>query len=203
MQTARNTLSRHDSPVRRAKLNTLLNNAETKLRKAGLWEESKPNKRVDTDSTADPAFIAERDAVPLEYVKFTAADLEKAVGKIDGVNLAFEDYTESEVELVNIEALNKGQGRGTAAMEKIVAEADRHGVDLMRIPTGEPESDKRERLEEFYGRFGFENDGEVMRRRPVPSSMPATMRFALGRVSTALRTDCPLNHKMSGIFISL
>jgi hypothetical protein len=51
-------------------------------------------------------------------------------------------------------------------MQKIVNAADKHQINMMLIPGGDEA--KRERLSNFYGRFGFNDDGEVMRRKPKP-----------------------------------
>jgi len=97
--------------------------------------------------------------------------LKQEVGELNGLSaLSFEEYTDSEVEISNIETIIKGSGAGTKAMRAIIRAADKHGIDLMLIPAGS--GDRRERLVDFYSRFGFEEDGDVMRRSAhrVPQS---------------------------------
>jgi hypothetical protein len=91
-----------------------------------------------------------------------AATLEKELSLPTGVTLSLEDYTDSEVELANLEAVEQNQGAGSEAMRQLTRAADRNGVNLMLIPAGDRV--KRERLADFYGRFGFQEDGDVMRR---------------------------------------
>lgn len=91
-----------------------------------------------------------------------AATLEKELSLPTGVTLSLEDYTDSEVELANLEAVEQNQGAGSEAMRQLTRAADRNGVNLMLIPAGNEA--KRERLADFYGRFGFQEDGDVMRR---------------------------------------
>lgn len=89
--------------------------------------------------------------------------LHREIGELPNIkNFRLENYTDDEVELVNLEAKNPGQGHGSDAMRRLVNAADKHKVDLMLIPAGERE--KREKLSEFYGQFGFSEDGDVMRR---------------------------------------
>jgi len=83
-----------------------------------------------------------------------------------GVNISLEVYAENEVELANIEAVQKNQGAGTKAMQSLIEAADKNGINLMLIPAGDDA--KKQRLTVFYGRFGFESDGDVMRRRAAP-----------------------------------
>lgn len=91
-----------------------------------------------------------------------ADTLEKELSLPTGVKLALEDYTPNEVELTNLEAVEQNQGAGSEAMRQLTRAADRNGVNLMLIPAGDEA--KRERLADFYGRFGFQQDGDVMRR---------------------------------------
>ena len=92
-----------------------------------------------------------------------SARLSKEVGMPEGIrHLSFEDYTPEEVELVNLEALQKGMGYGSSAMSKITNAADKNKINMMLIPAGDEA--KRARLSDFYGRFGFSEDGDVMRR---------------------------------------
>jgi GNAT superfamily N-acetyltransferase len=93
-----------------------------------------------------------------------SAKMSKEVGNLHGIkNLSFEDYAPNEVELVNLEAHEQGKGHGSNAMQKITSAADKHKINLMLIPAGD--KSKRDRLSDFYGRFGFSDDGDVMRRR--------------------------------------
>lgn len=89
---------------------------------------------------------------------------------ISGLTVVLEDYDIStrQVELVNIEASPRNCGAGTAAMQRLTGLADNNQITLMLILAGEPTSDKRGRLAQFYDRFGFEEQecGEIMRRSP-------------------------------------
>ncbi len=49
------------------------------------------------------------------------------------------------------------------AMQSLIEAADKNGINLMLIPAGDQA--KQERLTDFYSRFGFESDGDVMRRK--------------------------------------
>ena len=92
-----------------------------------------------------------------------SAKISKEVGMPTGIkSLSFEDYAPNEVELVNLEAIKKGQGYGSNAMRKIIDSADQNRVNMMLIPAGDEA--KRARLSDFYSRFGFSEDGDVMRR---------------------------------------
>ena len=102
--------------------------------------------------------------------------LQNMVGQSDGVNLVLDDYTDSEVELVNIESVTKNRGDGSRAMEKLTSSADKLNINLMLIPAGDQA--KRDRLESFYARFGFENDGDVMRRPTNPNIQMSRQRLA-------------------------
>jgi hypothetical protein len=94
--------------------------------------------------------------------------MSKEVGELPGIkHLSFEDYAPGEVELVNLEAHEKSKGHGTSAMHRITSAADKHKINLMLIPAGD--ESKQKRLSDFYGRFGFLNDGDVMRRRHKPT----------------------------------
>lgn len=92
-----------------------------------------------------------------------AGRLSALLGIPDGIKeLILEEYSDGEVEIASIEALVPGQGFGSLAMNQICAAADREKIDLMVIPAGEGK--KTGRLKRFYARFGFEEDGDVMRR---------------------------------------
>jgi len=97
-------------------------------------------------------------------VELDCADrLSALLGIPEGIKeLILEEYADGEVEIASIEALMPGRGFGSLAMNQICAAADREKIDLMVIPAGEGK--KVERLKRFYARFGFEEDGEVMRR---------------------------------------
>lgn len=89
--------------------------------------------------------------------------MSQEVGRPHGIkSLSFEDYAPNEVELVNLEAHEQGKGHGTRAMRKITEAADKHKINLMLIPAGD--ESKRERLSDFYGQHGFNEDGDVLRR---------------------------------------
>ena len=102
---------------------------------------------------------------------------------VAGVDIKLEDYTDDEVELVNIEADVKGEGKGSAAMTRLVGLASEMSIPLVLIPAGIPGEEHWERLIEFYSRFGFEESGEMMRRsagvarrtvRTAAEAMPAS-----------------------------
>mgnify|MGYP006139615091 CR=1 FL=1 len=89
--------------------------------------------------------------------------LTKIVGIPEGIRvLTLEQYSPGEVEIVNIEASRPGNGLGSMAMIQICAAADLENLSLMLIPAGEGK--RAEGLKRFYARFGFEEDGDVMRR---------------------------------------
>jgi hypothetical protein len=105
--------------------------------------------------------FADRDVLPA--VESGSARLSREVGTPEGIkSLSFEDYAPNEVELVNLEALQQGKGYGSSAMNKITSAADKNKINMMLIPAGDEA--KRARLSDFYGRFGFSEDGDVMRR---------------------------------------
>lgn len=92
-----------------------------------------------------------------------AGRLSKVLGMPEGISaLVLDEYQPGEVEIVNIEAKRPGNGFGSMAMNQICAAADRQGITLMLIPAGEGR--KAKRLRSFYSQFGFEEDGDVMRR---------------------------------------
>ena len=77
-----------------------------------------------------------------------------------GGSIKFEEYSGPRyLELSDITATTPGQGWGSIAMEIIVDNASRYGIDLMVLPVGEPGSEKHERLADFYNRYGFEDEG--------------------------------------------
>lgn len=94
---------------------------------------------------------------------YNSSILADSVGKIDGASYSFEDYTDTEVELVSLSAKEKGRGAGYQAMSKIIDAADGLSIDLMLILAGD--SEKQERLSRFYQRFGFEMDSNSVMRR--------------------------------------
>lgn len=116
-----------------------------------------------------PKVVAELEPM---HMSSRAQALSTHIGMLEGVVLVFEDYTETEVELVNIKVERQGFGHGSRVMRTVVAAADTLGINLMLIPAGRT-SDQRDRLCRFYERFGFDRDGDVMRRRGAPRPLMA------------------------------
>jgi GNAT superfamily N-acetyltransferase len=123
----------------------------------------------------DAPLAVERD-MPLSKAKL----LEQSLVLPKGVRALFEDYAPNEVELTDFSSKIKNKGFGSQAMENIVNAADKHGVDLMVVPSGTRKSS--DRLIDFYGRFGFSEDGDVMRRAAL--SDPDMLKARGGRVSS-------------------
>lgn len=71
-------------------------------------------------------------------------------------------YEENLVNIKGFATNPKGKGFGTKAMQFICEVADREGIDLVLKPSY---GNERNRLIEFYGRFGFKviNPAEMMR----------------------------------------
>lgn len=94
----------------------------------------------------------------------SAAQLLSHRTKVDtGAILILEDYAENEVEIANLQISKKGMGLGSKIVQRLICQADGLGINLMLIPAGN--GSRRERLIQFYKRFGFQEDGEVMRYR--------------------------------------
>jgi hypothetical protein len=129
-------------------------------------------KKLFSESGSTPALSA-------PVVESNSARLSRDVGTPEGIkSLLFEDYTPNEVELVSLEALQQGKGHGSNAMNKITSAADKNKINMMLIPAGDEV--KRARLSDFYQRFGFSEDGEVMRRgykRAEGGSVFKTLQF--------------------------
>jgi hypothetical protein len=114
-----------------------------------------------------------------------SARLSREVGTPQGIKtLSFEDYTPNEVELVNLEALEQGRGYGSNAMNKIANAADKNKINMMLIPAGDDA--KRARLSDFYGRFGFSDDGDVMRRNYKKADGGVIHMAGAGRVGRGI-----------------
>jgi len=106
--------------------------------------------------------------------------LERSIALPKGVRALFEDYGPNEVELADFSSKIKNKGFGSQAMENIINTADKHGIDLMVMPSGVSKSS--DRLIDFYGRFGFSEDGDLMRRAAL--SDPDMLKAHGGRVSS-------------------
>lgn len=126
-------------------------------------------------------FDADNPDIRLSVPQNKAAMFATALADVSAVaTLDFEDYTDTEVELTNLEVWDKGRGYGTRVMRRVVAEADKAGINLMLIPAG-----NAEKRAQFYARFGFVEDGDVMRR-------PAqTVRDALDLRDLDIRFSVP------------
>ncbi len=83
-----------------------------------------------------------------------------------GVVLILEDYAENEVEIANLQVAKTGMGLGSKTVQSLIYQADGLGINLMLIPAGD--GLRRERLINFYERFGFQEDGDLMRYRARP-----------------------------------
>jgi hypothetical protein len=116
IQTARNSLDRHDSPARRAKLSTLLDTAEAKLRKQGLWVEpkAKPLKSV------GPGPDAGSDTGPGEAVR------ERGQSPAEGNEVAYGEATEGAV---------TAHGVHYSRQPRTSLNGDRHGTGLKGAET--------------------------------------------------------------------
>jgi GNAT superfamily N-acetyltransferase len=84
-------------------------------------------------------------------------------GALTGAVLTLEDYAENEVEISNLQISKTGMGLGSKTLQNLTYQADRFGINLMLIPAGD--GLRRDRLIEFYKRFGFQEDGDLMRYR--------------------------------------
>lgn len=98
--------------------------------------------------------------------------------KVDtGALLILEDYAENEVEIANLQISKTGMGLGSKIMQRLICQADGLGINLMLIPAGD--GSRRERLIEFYKRFGFQEDGDVMRYRARPTAQKTALTLKL------------------------
>lgn len=94
-----------------------------------------------------------------------------------GAILILEDYADNEVEIVNLQISKKGMGLGSKIVRCLICQADGLGITLMLIPAGN--GSRRERLIQFYKRFGFQEDGEVMRYRSRANVQKTALTFKL------------------------
>lgn len=78
---------------------------------------------------------------------------DRIVAAHPGVRMTLEDAGEFVV-VSRIVVDSPNEGTGSAVMEDLVIEADRHGWQLALTPTGDFGGSKT-RLEKFYRRFGF------------------------------------------------
>lgn len=85
---------------------------------------------------------------------------------VHGLSLLLENYSDQEVEIAKFEANPQRKGIGSSGMRFLVSLADKMGINLMLIPIGRPGSLEHNRLEVFYGRFGFLTGpcNDIMRR---------------------------------------
>ncbi len=105
----------------------------------------------------------------LHLSQLNPAQLLTQATKVDKETLLIlEDYAENEVEIANLQILKTCMGSGSKIMHNLVFQADRLGINLMLIPAGE--GLRRDRLIEFYKRFGFQEDGDLMRYRARPTT---------------------------------
>ena len=104
---------------------------------------------------------------PLNFPQQNLVQLLEYAAKVDaGAVLILEDYAENEVEIASLQISKTGKGLGSKIMQNLIYQADRYGINLMLIPAGM--GLRRERLIEFYKRFGFQEDGDLMRYRAKP-----------------------------------
>ena len=94
-----------------------------------------------------------------------------------GAILILEDYADNEVEIVNLQISKKGMGLGSKIVRCLICQADGLGITLMLIPAGN--GSRRERLIQFYKRFGFQEYGEVMRYRSRANVQKTALTFKL------------------------
>jgi len=130
---------------------------------------------------------------------------------VDGAKIEFSLEGEDIVKLRTLQALKPGEGAGTRAMNKIVAAADQHGVniELNASPFGDNTLTK-EQLVKFYEGFGFQQvspgSARMIRRAgglsgdlPIdPAFQGAVGRDKLSIIGTELSAEFPTANEIVG-----
>ena len=83
-----------------------------------------------------------------------------------GAILILEDYAANEVEISNLQITETGMGLGSKIILNLIYLADWYGINLMVIPAGV--GMRRDMLVGFWSRFGFQEDGDLMRYKARP-----------------------------------